>query len=214
MDILENDIRFLKTVGEVKALKLNKLGIYKYKDLLEHYPRTYEDRRTVKKIKDIIKGESVIFIGKIIGNFTVKRVRKSLNLLSFYVTDDTERIRITIFNQAYMKDKLVIGNTYAIYGKVEFENLGLEMSNPVIFDVEKINELQGIYPIYPVTNSISSEYIRRLIKEIHIKDININEILNDDIKKKYKLITKKEALEKIHIPQSMEDVECARKRLI
>ena len=214
MDILENDIRFLKTVGEVKAQKLNKLGIYKYRDLLEHFPRAYEDRRNIKKIKDIIPGESVIFTGKIIGNFTVRRIRKSLNLISFYVTDDTERIRVTIFNQAYMKDKLVIGNTYAIYGRVEFENLGLEIANPVMFEVEKINELKGIYPIYPITNSINSEYIRKLIKEIYKQKFNINEILNKRIRDKYELIEIENALKKIHMPKTMEDVETSRKRLI
>lgn len=214
MEILEKDIRYLKYVGEIKAKKLNNLGIYTYKDLLYHYPRTYEDRRTIKKIKDLILGESVIFTGSIIDKFNLKRIRKSLSIMSFYVSDETDKLKVTIFNQAYIKNKLEVGKSYAFYGKIESTVFGFEVVNPVITDIEKTNELKGIYPIYPATSHITSEYIRKLIKEIYKEDFVINEIFNDKFRKENNIIRRNEAMKKIHMPQNMEDISVAKRTLV
>ena len=41
---LEKDIQYVKGIGPKKAYKLNKLGIFKLKDLLYYFPRQFEDR--------------------------------------------------------------------------------------------------------------------------------------------------------------------------
>ena len=44
---LEDSIFDLKGVGEKVGLKLEKLGIRTLKDMIEHYPKEYEDRRKI-----------------------------------------------------------------------------------------------------------------------------------------------------------------------
>jgi ATP-dependent DNA helicase RecG len=98
--ILKNDIRYLKGVGERSAILLNKLGIFTYQDLLEHYPRNYEDRTSFKKLNELINNESAVFIGEISTDIMVHRIRKNLSISSFFVEDETgDRVQISKFNQ-------------------------------------------------------------------------------------------------------------------
>ena len=105
-EILNQNIQYLKGVGPSKAELLNKLGINTYRDLLEYYPREYEDRTTVKKIGELVYGDIALFRGTVATKVSVNRVRKNLSISSFFVEDNGERIQICIFNQAYIKGKI------------------------------------------------------------------------------------------------------------
>ncbi len=71
-DIMENTInldtsvQYLKGVGPKMFELLNKLGIYTVKDLIEYYPRTYEDRTKVVKIDEFEKDKNVLFFGTLV----------------------------------------------------------------------------------------------------------------------------------------------------
>ena len=67
-DIMENinldtSVQYLKGVGPKMYELLNKLSIYTVKDLLEYYPRVYEDRTKVTPISDFQKDQNVLFLG-------------------------------------------------------------------------------------------------------------------------------------------------------
>ena len=47
---LGESVRYLKGVGPKNVVKFEKMGINTIQDLLEHYPRSYEDRRKLRKI--------------------------------------------------------------------------------------------------------------------------------------------------------------------
>ena len=52
--LLDTPIEFLKGVGPQRAQLLQtELGIFTFKELLEHYPFRYLDRSTYHKIKDL-----------------------------------------------------------------------------------------------------------------------------------------------------------------
>lgn len=211
---LNENVQFLKGVGPTKAKKLEKLGIYTIRDLLEHYPRLYEDRRNIKKICEFVDGESCIFKGKIVGKINSRRIRKSLNIVYFYITDKTEEAQITIFNQQYILDKLSQDTEYAFYGKTEYVNGRFEIQNPIIVPVEKIYELFGIFPIYNLTAGITNNYIFSLVKPLLKDKANLEELLPDSIIEKYNLLELNEALHLIHMPNSFDDIEKARNRII
>jgi len=214
-NILKNDIRYLKGVGERSAALLNNLGIFTYQDLLEYYPRNYEDRTTLKKLNELMNNESAVFIGEVSTKIMVHRIRKNLTISSFFVEDETgSRIQISIFNQAYVKNKLGVGIKYAFYGKAEYINGRCEVQNPVIVDVDKVNDLIGIYPIYTLTKGVTNNYLHKLIKEVLKLNPELNETLDMGIRKIYNLEDTKEAIQKIHNPKSFAEVEVARKRLI
>ena len=57
---LTDDIRFLKGVGEQRALQFERLHIYNINDILTHFPRDYEDRRNTTKIRNVMLDEKNI----------------------------------------------------------------------------------------------------------------------------------------------------------
>lgn len=214
-DILQQNIQYLKGVGPVASALFNKIGIYTYKDLLEYYPRDYEDRTVVKKITELIVNESAIFIGTVVTKLITKRIRKSLTISSFFVEDiSNNRIKVSIFNQTHMKNKIYLGNQYAFYGKIE-ENLGkLVVENPIIAEKDKLNEIKGIFPIYSLTKGLTNNYIIKLLKTILNNNINEDDIFNDDFRKKYNLCNINYANYHIHFPKDFNDIQTCRKRLI
>ena len=54
---LNTDVRYIKGIGEAKAKSLGKLGIATLGDLINWFPRRYEDRREIKPISQLIPGE-------------------------------------------------------------------------------------------------------------------------------------------------------------
>ena len=99
--MLEESVQYLKGVGPTRVKHFEKLGISTVYDLLTHYPREYEDRNNIKKIEDFVVGENVVFIAKICTRPQMMRKGRGFSLTYFYVTDETARIQVSFFNQAY-----------------------------------------------------------------------------------------------------------------
>ena len=213
-EILNQNIQYLKGVGPSKALLLNKLGINTYRDLLEYYPREYEDRTTFKKIGELLYGDVALFRGTVVTRVSVNRVRKNLSISSFFVEDDGDRIQICIFNQAYIKGKINVGDEYIFFGKVTGGYGRLQVENPIIVGKDKLKDIKGIFPIYPLTKGITNNYLTKLIKGILSSKIDEEEIFDKELIQKYNLCNINDANRKIHFPESFSDVEKARRRII
>ena len=55
---LNTDVRFIKGIGEKKALSLQKLGVRTLYDLVSFFPRAYEDRTQFKPIALLMPDET------------------------------------------------------------------------------------------------------------------------------------------------------------
>lgn len=212
--ILDESVQYLKGVGPTRVKYFEKLGINTIYDLLTHYPREYEDRNNIKKIQNFIAGENVIFVARVCTRPQIRRKGKGFSLTYFYASDNTGRVKISIFNQSYLNEKIEIDKEFAFYGKVE-ENKGcFEVVNPVIVEVDKIEKIKGYYPIYPLTAGLKNGAIAKLISELLDKKYVLPEVLSTSLKQKYGLYEINYALEQIHRPGSLEAISEARKRLI
>ena len=214
MPDLNTDIRFVKGVGEVRSKSLAKMGINNIYDLITYYPREYENRMNIKKIKDFVLGESVIFTAKVMTKITTRRIRKNLTIHSFYVADETGSIKITIFNQNYLKNLIHEGQELAFYGKVEGNILRPEINSPEIVSYDKMYSISGIRPIYPLVHGITNNYMINLIKTFVNSNLNLNEIFTDKMLEKYNLEGINRAIVDVHFPNNYDDIERARKRHI
>ena len=154
--MLDENIQYLKGVGPTRAKHFEKLGIHTIYDLLTHFPREYEDRNNIKKIQEFDAGENVVFVAKICTRPQIRRKGRGFSLTYFYVTDNTARIQVSIFNQAYMNDRLELDKEFAFYGKVEETRGRFEIVNPVMIEVDKIDKIKGLYPIYPLTAGLKN----------------------------------------------------------
>ena len=219
-DIMENinldtSVQYLKGVGPKMYELLNKLSIYTVKDLLEYYPRVYEDRTKITPISDFQKDQNVLFLGTLVKPVTMVYA-KNKKILSTVVVDDSGAIAmLTWFNQVYIKDRIKEGGTYLFYGKVgSVSGSRATLDSCSIYDVNDLDKIQGLYPIYPLTAGITQNYLFKLINNLMDSGIMVNEIFNEEFRRKYRLAEANYALRNIHFPKSYEMVNVARNRII
>ena len=213
-EYLKKEVKYIKGVGLKKAESLNKIGIYTVKDLIEYFPRAYDDRSIVKKLADILEGERVTVEASIVNSVYTRFLGKFKSVSKVVISDGTEQAICTWFNQPYVSNQLKIDAVYRFYGKFTRKNGGLELSSPV-FDLSQCNKNTGkIIPVYSLTSDIKSSLLRNSIDEA-LKNIDmIPEILPDYIVKKYNLMNYDSAIRKIHFPEKIRDVEKAHRRLV
>lgn len=211
---LNKNIQYIKGVGPARVKLLNKLGIYTLNDIINYFPRTYEDRSKTKKLSDIYDGEEILVIAKVITTVVVRKIRKGLTIYKVIVSDKTNNCEITWYNQEYIKNKIKKGNTYKFYGKVNSKFGKLEMNTPIIEEINISKNTGKIVPIYPSTNNLTQNVLR-LIVENAIEEIKgqIKETLPEYILKEYNLCNLEYAIKKIHFPDNFSEYNIARKRL-
>ena len=118
---LNKDVKYVKTVGPSRVKLLNKLKIYTLKDLIEYYPRDYEDRSKPKNLYECIDGEEVLIEAMATGR--INEMHKGRMTISrLIVKDQTGTCYITWFNQGYLRDKFQPGRMYRFFGKISNKN--------------------------------------------------------------------------------------------
>ena len=205
-----SEIRYLKGVGEKRALILNSLGIDTVGALLRYYPRSYEDFSNIRKIRDCLDGEKVCIKARIVSPISENYIRKNMTVFKFNVFDGTGYVSVSIFNNKYLAQKLHEGSSYLFLGKAVYGLNRLNMSSPLIRDINDT----AIEPIYPSNSKITSNAIRKLIKTALSCVSPGNDPLPKEIREKYKLCDLDFALSNIHFPKTEEAFERAKRRLV
>lgn len=214
MDLNKN-VQFIKGVGEARAKLLNRLGIYELKDLITYYPRTYEDRSIPKKIEELVDGEEALIEVMPVTRVSEVRIRRNMTILKMNARDDTGVCQMTWFNQSYLKGMFKPGEYYKFYGKVSKKGNKVEMNSPVYDKAEDTKNTGRIIPIYPTTFKLSQTTLRKII-ENGLSEMNgkIDESLPEYLIDEYKLLDLNTAVKQIHFPDSFDDFNLARKRLV
>ena len=207
----EYNIQYIKGVGEKRALLFNKLGIYTVDDLLRFYPRRYQDWSKTVTALDAGEDENVAIKATMITPVKESLIRKGLTLYKCNFSDGETVIHVTIFNNKYLAKALRTFDEYILYGKLERSFTQAFMSSP---QIEKADAAQGVHPIYPATENLNSKAIAKTVKTAIEKFEPFEETLSQDIIKKYNLCSLDFAIKQIHFPESDENAEKARRRLI
>lgn len=211
--LLEKDIQFIKGVGEKRAQFFSKLGIKTLYDLISFFPRAYEDRTSVVKIRDAVIDENQSIVATITSNIRISKTKRKTDLIKFTVSDETASMPVIFFNNKYIADKLKKGETYLFYGKITGNITSYKMINPSVEPVISENPKGDILPVYKLTKGLSQDIIRKVVKGSIIAINEFDETLPKEIINKFDLISKQEAFLNIHFPKSIEFLEKARKRL-
>lgn len=204
---------------------LSRLGIKTIRDLLYYFPVRYGDVAEVLPIREIAKGDDVVLFGTLSNLTTKKAFRKKIPLAEATLEDSTGSIKIIWFHQAYLAKMLGENSFVRVQGKVSERNGILSLLNPKVESVAQVpigvgnslfsSETSGIlYPIYPETKGITSNWIYHTIQKLFSQGIlsNLDDPIPKEILSKYNLPTLKAALVWIHSPKKLSDAESARKR--
>lgn len=215
MPDLATDVRYVKGIGERRAKSLEKLGVRTLKDLISYFPRAYDDRRTYKKIADLTEGEPACVEALVAAPPTLSRIRAGLELVKLRAVDETGALDITFFNQAYMRDNLLSGETYTFFGKPEGAGRRKSMANPIV-EREGSRLMTGrIMPIYPLTAGISQLTLVKAVEQgLAACQKLLPDPLPDGIRQAHQLCHAGYAYEQIHFPSAEETLAIARRRLV
>ena len=145
----------------------------------------------------------------------IRTYKKNMTIYKLIVRDETATCELVWYNQPYLKKVFKLGETYKFYGKIN-KKIGIyEMISP-IFEQNKENKNTGkIIPIYPLTYNLSQNTIRKIIENsLESCKGKLLENIPEYILKEYKLLGIEEAIKQIHFPESFENFEKARKRLV
>jgi len=215
---LKKDVKYLKGVGERRAVLFKKLGINNIAELLTYYPFRYEDRRRLSKIIDVRPGEWHTILGEVVA-YDYFNTSKG-KVLKIFVSDNTAHLALLCYNRNYLKNQLKIGTKiFLSSNKFEFKFREFQTAE---FDFEIYDEneeninihTKRIVPIYRATENLSSKVIRTIIYNALNSFVReLDDYLPDFIKKKYNLKDYSIALYKIHFPADLKEIEIVRQRL-
>ncbi len=213
---LETPIKEAGNAFKNYASRLEKLGIGKIEDFLYHIPFRYEDFSLISKIANVRPEEIVTIKGKVT-EIKNEYTRKWKNIQKAKVADETGEIDIIWFNQPFIPKVIKKGDSVSLAGKIDWFKNKMIMQSPqyeVLFRESEPIHTARLVPIYNETRGVSSKWLRRQISKILKEQIQfVNEHIPDSILKRHELLELKQAIEQIHFPKSLSQVEKARLRL-
>lgn len=207
------DIKYIKGVGEKRLTLLNKLGIHNFLDLIEYFPKNYEDRTKITNISNLISGENQLIKATLLSPVNNRYVRRNLNIQNAIVKDETGECELTWFNQTYLPKTLYMGKTYFFYGKCDVKYGRRSMSSPKFEIYKEEKEGGGILPIYSLTKNLTQYNLRTIIKNA-LGLSKISENLPEYILKENDLLYRDPAIRTIHFPDSFDNLYKAKSRLV
>jgi len=224
------DITKLTGIGEKRALPLRAAGLNTVADLINYFPRDYDDRSQIKTVEELIPGAVNTIRGVLAGepeniNPPRKNVKgRPLTLTKAVLKDTTEKLEMIWFNQPYLKKYFRVGQEYIFTGRVklDFRNQ-LQMESPD-YEVCSDTLLSGgrIVPVYTTPKGFSQKTFRALIfqalKSYSGLDASEADIFFDnlpyEVRQASGLCDRKTALFNIHYPESNQAFMEARRRLV
>ena len=213
VDLLK-DAKYIKGVGPNRIKQLNSLGIYTLEDVISYYPRGYENRGIKKDIAELVDGEDALIEAKCVSRMTEIRIRKNMTIYKLVVRDETATCTLTWFNVPFLRKRFIVGDTYKFFGKVKRKLNQIEMMTPIIDEQDSNKNTGRIIPIYPSTYNLSQNILRKIIENA-LEEANVlPETIPEYLIKEYKLMGINEATKQIHFPNSFEDYNKARTRLV
>ncbi len=214
MDITPNTpLTSFPGVGEVRAKKLEKLGLSTAASLLSWYPRDYEDRRTVYAIRDAPLEGRVCVTAMAAEHPRLSRIRKGLELVQVKVVDHTGALYLTFFNQGYIERAIRAGEEYIFYGAVEEQGRRRSMVNPIFERAGRQSFTGCIMPIYRLTAGVSNHLLASLTRQALPCAEALPETLPQHIRQEHGLAAVEFAIINIHFPEDEKALELARRRL-
>ena len=222
-DILQQDIQYMPGVGPNRKKMLSQeLGIETFGDLLQYYPYKHVDRSRLYDIGELNGDMPFVQVkGHILSFETFKMSARKERVVAHF-TDGTGKVMdLTWFNGGkYAKQSYKIGTEYVIFGRPNVFNGRINVTHPDIDAADKLElSAMGMQPYYNTTekmkkSGLNSRAIERLTKSLIdiIKD-PIAETIPDFITSRLHLMSRDEALRKIHYPLDAKELEKARTRL-
>lgn len=203
----------IKYFDEKNIKKLRSLGVKSLYDLFYYFPRSYDDRTNIMKINEL-RGDEYVVLKASLMKIVAPPTHSGVKMVKATATDGTGIIEIVWFQMPYLRKTLKLGEEYIFIGQVK-RGYVFQMVNPefkLSSNQRKLDEGE-ILPIYSTSKDLPQNSFRKLIKEaVKSKKQLFLENIPESILKKYKILSREEALTDIHFPKNSKSIEEAKRR--
>ena len=211
MDLREN-ITTIKGIGDKTASCFARLGIHTVGELVNTFPRDYIFYGEPVDIKDTKIGVRNVIEGIVYSYVDVRRIR-SLKIVTMTVKDSSGTLKITWFNQPYLKNMFHKGETYVFVGEIKIKNNMRVMEHPEYYKPKEYESMrQELQPVYPLTKGLSNKTFQKAVKSARSAYLNLKDYIPADIRNENNLMEITESYENIHFPMNEELLKNAIRR--
>lgn len=209
----DTPVRYLKGVGPKTAERFEKLGILTLSDLLCHYPRRYLDFSKPYSIAEAPADTECVVKAEVFAKPGGRILPGGRRMERITAGDDVSSLEITWFNNPYAAQKLELGQEYYFQGIVTGGMLRRQMVNPQVRTDVQVKS-SPFEAVYPQTEGLTSSAIAKCVRQLLPHAELLPDPLPPEMLKKYRLLSKADAVRAIHCPATEEEAFAARRRLI
>ena len=209
----DTPVRYLKGVGPKTAERFEKLGILTLSDLLCHYPRRYLDFSKPYSIAEAPADTECVVKAEVFAKPGGRILPGGRRMERITAGDDVSSLEITWFNNPYAAQKLELGQEYYFQGIVTGGMLRRQMVNPQVRTDAQVKS-SPFEAVYPQTEGLTSSAIAKCVRQLLPHAELLPDPLPSEMLKKYRLLSKADAVRAIHCPATEEEAFAARRRLI
>lgn len=196
----------LKGVGPKSLQLLNELNIHTLEDLVLYLPTRYEDESVIN-LNEASDGDVVTVTGEVYSSPTVAFFGRNRSKLTCHMMINNIAVKVTFFNQPYLKKRLVMGQTVTVKGKWEHKKQIITGQKVMAERQEGGNTLT---PIYRLKEGLKQKQLNKYIEQA-LSLVDIDEWLSEDLISKYKLMSLKDVIPILHRPIEFDYLKMARR---
>lgn len=201
---LDSQIMYLKGVGPKLGDLFARKGLKTLRDLIEFYPRAFEDQRAARNIASLKPDDIVSIKATVVAVHSINMGRSTRKMYDVVVRDASGQIHCKYFRVPYKgyferfkpyTEVRVVGKVIEYRGRIEFHH-------PDIRDIDPDDENQdALIPLYTEIEGLATAKIMKLVR-LALTQIEEwpEEALPKWMREKYNLKARKDALMEMHHP--------------
>lgn len=213
-ELHEKGFADFRGIGEKRAADLADLRVKNVLDLLTYYPRRWVDRSQECRVRDLVPGKPSLVVVDVL-SVDKRTTRNRRSMVTVRVGDDSGKFTLTFFNQPWRDKQLRPGLTISVWGKADTYRGALQMTNPV---VDLIGDRTGrIVPIYPQSgdNGVKTWEMAKFVEAALARCTarGVSDPVPEAARSAHGLIDRFAAMRAIHLPDTLDEKNAARRRL-
>jgi ATP-dependent DNA helicase RecG len=216
VSVLERGIGTIEGVGAAKVREFEARGVRTLGDLLEYFPRSYQQERSEQPIDQLVADQIQIARGEVVAvDYIPIRPRPRFEAT---LSDGSGKLALVWFNSSFLRKTIYPGKLLRVSGRVKFFRGIPSMAQPkwheVAADAQPVGE-DVFRAVYPASVKLSSVIIWQTMDRALPQILPaVEEVFDEALLKMRRLMDRREALRAIHQPRGWKEAADARRRLV
>ncbi len=211
----DSSIQEIKGIGDKTAGLFHKINVDTVGDLIQYYPRTYDQYENPISVQEAELRDSAAILGVISAPLRRAQTGKTSVVTTMIRDAQGKTMRLKWYHMPFLCKTLKPGMAIVVRGKISGWGEMRVMEHPQLFQPKDYEaQLHYLHPIYNLTAGLTNNSISRFVRSALENLQQIPETLPREIVELFQLCPYEEAVWQIHFPGTMEQFSRARKRLV